>query len=448
MRTFLVLFLASLLVACGGGGGGGGSTVTTGPGPTGGGGGGGGGGPTVSGPPVPTAGMRVEESDPAVTLTGTWTKSDSSKGWSGGSAMQSNTVGATASITFIGTSIRLIGGRGRTMGIASASVDGGPARDVNLFGRPADEIHTHLATISDLSPGQHTLTLTVTGRKDSQADGTMIVLDAFDVQPDTTISHWQDTDPTLKYSTGWTKSSEAFPWSGSGVSNFPELPVTAQETELAGKTVTVPFRGTAISWIGYRGPDAGIATAQVDGGAPATVDLYAPTATFQPVVFTASGLADAQHTLTITATGTKNAASMANRVVVDAFDVVTPGRRYEQNDPSITYVGLWTFDNTARVWTDGVTATSNQTGATATFHFTGTSVSWIGCEKASASGVANIYLDDAFQKQVRLGQDYPIEGYQMTIFRADGLANAPHTLKIEVANQDFSYVVVDAFDVH
>jgi hypothetical protein len=152
--------------------------------------------------------------------------------------------------------------------------------------------------------------------------------------------------------------------------------------------------------------------------------------------------------LTITATGTKNAASMANRVVVDAFDVVTPGRRYEQNDPSITYVGLWTFDNTARVWTDGVTATSNQTGATATFHFTGTSVSWIGCEKASASGVANIYLDDAFQKQVRLGQDYPIEGYQMTIFRADGLANAPHTLKIEVANQDFSYVVVDAFDVH
>ena len=35
----------------------------------------------------------------------------------------------------------------------------------------------------------------------------------------------------------------------------------------------------------------------------------------------------------------------------------------------------------------------------------------------------------------------------MTIFRADGLANAPHTQTIQVTNTDGSYVVVDAFDV-
>jgi hypothetical protein len=35
----------------------------------------------------------------------------------------------------------------------------------------------------------------------------------------------------------------------------------------------------------------------------------------------------------------------------------------------------------------------------------------------------------------------------MTVFRADGLANGPHTLKIQVVNTDGSYVVVDAFDV-
>lgn len=39
------------------------------------------------------------------------------------------------------------------------------------------------------------------------------------------------------------------------------------------------------------------------------------------------------------------------------------------------------------------------------------------------------------------------EGYQMTVFRVDGLANAAHTLKVEVINTDGSYVVVDAFDV-
>src|SRR5207302_6151261 len=108
------------------------------------------------------------------------------------------------------------------------------------------------------------------------------------VQPATTVSHWQDTNPDLKFSGGWIKSDNAYNWSGSGVSNLPEMPVTAQETQTAGATVTLPFRGTAISWIGYRGPDAGIANVQVDGGAVTEVDMYSPTAKFQPVVFTAN----------------------------------------------------------------------------------------------------------------------------------------------------------------
>jgi len=276
----------------------------------------------------------------------------------------------------------------------------------------------------------------------------VVVVDAFDIQPDFTVSHWQDTNPDLKYSAGWTKSSNNFNWSGSGVSNLPELPVTAHETATAGENMTVSFRGTAVSWIGYRGPDAGIAQVTVDGGAPTQVDMYSPTATFQPIVWTLTGLADATHTLKIQATGTKNAAATGARVVVDALDIMTPGRRYEEYEKSIAYVGMWTPDNDARVWSEGNTATSNVPGATATFTFTGTSVSWIGCEKNSAAGTANIYLDGALVKeQVRLGQDYPTEGYQMTIFRQDGLANTQHTLMIKVTNTDQSYVVVDAFDV-
>jgi hypothetical protein len=75
-------------------------------------------------------------------------------------------------------------------------------------------------------------------------------------------------------------------------------------------------------------------------------------------------------------------------------------------------------------------------------------VSWIGCEKGSAGGTANILLDGGFVKEVRLAQTYPIEGYQMTIFRADGLSNGAHALMIQVTNIDGSYVVVDAFDVY
>lgn len=404
------------------------------------------GGPATA--PLPADDKRVEDSSGAVTFNGSWTRSHSSWGWSGGSAMQTSTAGATASITFTGTSIRWIGSRGRGMGIATVSVDGGPPREVNLFARPTDEIHTPVITISDLSPGQHTLTITVTGGRDSQAQGSVVVVDAFDIQPGTTISHWQDSNPGFQWSGGWTKSSVAYPFSGTGVSNVPELPVSAQETQTAGAAVTVPFRGTAIHWIGYRGPDAGIALVRIDSGAASEVDLYSPIATFQPIVFTATGLADGNHALTITATGRKNPASSAARVVVDAFDVITPGRRYEEYEPSIAYAGTaWTYHNDARVWSEGATATSNEPGATATFRFTGTSVSWIGCQKGSAGGVADVFIDDVFQSRVLLNQSYPIEGYQMTVFRKDGLPYGPHTLKIQVVNTDRSYVVVDAFDV-
>lgn len=363
--------------------------------------------------------------------------------------MQTATAGATASVSFTGTSIRWIGSRGRTGGIATLSVDGGPAVEVNTFGRPTDEVHTPIFTVNDLSAGRHTLTITVTGRKDSQADpGSLIVVDAFDIQPGTTLSHWQETDPNVSFTPGWIKSNIALPWSGTGVSNPPELPVSAQETQDPGPKMTLPFRGTGIAWIGYRGPDAGIARVQVDGGAASEVDLHSASATYQPVVFNAAGLADASHTLTIESTGRRNPASVGARVVVDAFDVTTPGRRYEQDHPAIHYAGEWTPDKRSRVWTEGVAATSNKPGATATFSFTGTSVSWIGCTKGSAGGTAKVYLDDVFVKEVRLNQNYPVEGYQITAFRADGLANGAHTLKLEVINTNGSYIVVDAFDVH
>ena len=362
--------------------------------------------------------------------------------------MQSDSAGATASITFTGSAIRWIGSRGRFHGIAHVSVDGHALRDVDLFARPTDEVHTPAGSFYDLGPGQHTLTITVSGTHNPQGQGNIVVVDAFDIQPTFTVSHWQDTNPDFVYSANWTKSAQGPNWSGSGVSNLPELPVTAHETATAGETLTVSFRGTGVQWIGYRGPDAGIAQVSIDGGAAREVDLYAASALYQPIVFSTGAISDANHTIKITATGRKNASATAARVVIDALDVYTPGRRYEEWDRTkITYVGEWTFDNEARVWSEGVTATSNVPGATATFTFTGTSVSWIGCEKGSAGGTANVMIDGVKVGDVKLNQSYPTEGYQMTVFRQDGLSAGAHTLVVQVTNTDHSYVVVDAFDV-
>ena len=457
MKRYVALLLAALVIAalvisCGGGGDGGdaprspsaaGSDTGATPG---GAGDDSNGGNDSNGPTFPVAGARIEESHAAVTFDSRWTNADRRFGWSGGAAMQSNVAGATASFTFMGTSVRWLGSRGDSMGRALVRVDGGPAREVDLWARPNDVIRTPIVTISDLSEGPHTLTIEVLSGR--------VVVDAFDVQPQTTVSHWQDTDPNLRFSGGWTKASTTLPWSGSGVRNVPDLPVTAQETYTVDETATLPFRGTAISWVGYRGPDGGIALVQVDGGRPVEVDTYSPTVKFQAELFTATGLADANHTLKITATGRRNPASSAPRIVVDAFDVVTPGRRYEEYDQSIAMSRAapgatrhWN-NNPNRVWTEGRAATSNQTGATLTFRFTGTSVSWIGCRKSSAGGRANVYIDGVLETEVSLREDYPIEGYQMPVFRKDGLAPGSHTLMIEITSQtDGSYVVVDAFDV-
>src|SRR5437588_10692864 len=85
----VMVFLAAMLVSCGGGGGGGGdsSSGTTGsPGGSPGSPSASPGSPSGSAATRASAGMHVEESDPAVTLSGAWTTRDPQFGWSGGSA--------------------------------------------------------------------------------------------------------------------------------------------------------------------------------------------------------------------------------------------------------------------------------------------------------------------------------------------------------------------------
>ena len=74
-----------------------------------------------------------------------------------------------------------------------------------------------------------------------------------------------------------------------------------------------------VVWVSTKGPDRGIATVSVDGVAT-TVDLYAPTAQPAQVVFATRGLRGAtQHSVVVTSTGTRNAASTGVRVDMDSF---------------------------------------------------------------------------------------------------------------------------------
>ena len=138
--------------------------------------------------------------------------------------------------------------------------------------------------------------------------------------------------------------------------------------------------------------------------------------------------------------------------MVDAFDVTTLGRRFQEDDtlphsqvPATTYAGTWSR-NINRVWSEGATQRADAPGSIARFTFTGTGVSYIGCQKNSIGPVI-IRVDGVFKGQFNNALTSPREAYMHEIFAIDGLdPSQQHTLEVESVSST-SFIVVDAFDV-
>jgi len=97
--------------------------------------------------------------------------------------------------------------------------------------------------------------------------------------------------------------------------------VQFSSTANARATTSQAFRVTGnVAWISTKGPDRGRANVSIDGGAPTTVDLYAPTQQKAAIVFVANGLSTgATHTVVVTVLGASNTASSGSRVDHDAM---------------------------------------------------------------------------------------------------------------------------------
>src|SRR5207302_2922788 len=121
----------------------------------------------------------------------------------------------------------------------------------------------------------------------------------------------EETSPSITRAVGWTVGGTSRAWSGG----------TAAYSRTAGAQATFVFNGTSVGWIGARGPQTGIARVLLDGVSVAQVDTYKATEEIQANLFSRMDLPAGNHTLTIEATGLKNAASSDTYIVVDAFDV-------------------------------------------------------------------------------------------------------------------------------
>lgn len=100
-------------------------------------------------------------------------------------------------------------------------------------------------------------------------------------------------------------------------------------TATAGSAVTVRFSGRQITVFGVKEPWSNIATVSIDGGAPVDVDYYAAVQSASAVpVYSSPVLSEGTHTLVLTATSRRNAASGGGSAITfdraDVLSAVTP----------------------------------------------------------------------------------------------------------------------------
>ncbi len=397
---------------------------------------------TVSnGLPIAT---RFEEMDLSTTYTVGWIHRVTGKPFSGGTAAYSPKTDGRATFTFAGTSVKWIGFRGPQTGIALVFLDGHLQAQVDTYS-PTEEVKAVIYSATGLEARSHTLMIEVTGLKNPASADSIVVADAFDVEPSSPPpaigtplavgKRFEETDPSSTYTAGWTPGNTEATWSGG----------TAAVSATPSAQVNFTFVGTSVNWIGYRGPQAGIARVFVDGAFLADVDTYEPTR-LQAVDFTISQLSYGNHTLTVQATGLKNPASTDSLIFVDAFDIRS---RFEEAHPSIAYSGTWN-DSVSRAWSDRTAMYTWEANARATLTFTGTSVRWI-AYRGPIGGIARVYLDGAFVREI---DTYAVaDEVQAVLFSAAGLALGSHTLTVEVtgwqnpaATNDL--IAIDAFDIN
>jgi hypothetical protein len=121
--------------------------------------------------------IRTQESGRAVTYAGTW-KVLRSASASGSKYRQSSKVGATASFQFTGRQVAWVARLGPSSGKAEIRIDGQVVRVIDLYAAKAGWRRLVFAS-DELTPGQHSLHISVLGLKNPKSTGTAVSVDSF-----------------------------------------------------------------------------------------------------------------------------------------------------------------------------------------------------------------------------------------------------------------------------
>jgi GH25 family lysozyme M1 (1,4-beta-N-acetylmuramidase) len=189
----------------------------------------------------------------------------------------------------------------------------------------------------------------------------------------------------------------------------------------AGASETFAFRGDAVTLYTISGPQMGKARLGIDDTTVGTFNGYAASFT-SGVAHEFTGLVAGDHTITITALGTRSSAATGTRVGVDALRA--SGTLHRTPRPA---AGAWSPVAAASAGGGGYVV-NDVAGATATLRFTGTGATLI-TVRGPSMGRAEIWIDGAFVRTVDLYSSTFLFGVERTV---SGLSDGPHVMRIAV----------------
>lgn len=217
----------------------------------------------------------------------------------GSSYLVDRRAGASVTYAFTGNAVTWYTAVGPGMGFARVLLDGRAAGTFDQYGSAFD---TRVERrFGSLGAGMHTITVTALGTHRSASSGSRVVVDGF-ATPRTTAPN---PDPAGS----WGRVRDPRAEGGS-------LTVT----DVAGASVQLTFRGTAVTWTTATGPGMGKAAVYVDGALRKTVDLSAEVLTFG-VLRGVGGLQDRLHTLRVVVLGRPGIHGTGSAVAVDGWSV-------------------------------------------------------------------------------------------------------------------------------
>lgn len=253
---------------------------------------------------VVTGPVQVDDADPAITYSGSWTTVTSHPNRINGTGHYSDQVGAYIEYTFTGKGIMMIGTRHTNRGKADIYIDGVLDKTIDMYS--ATTQYKHITYIKQgLADGAHTIRVVIRSDKNPASAGHYIDLDQFVANP--TIV--DDFSPSITYTGTWsTTTYDPNRYEGTG-HNSPN----------AGASAEITFTGTSFAWIGGIGPNRGKTDIYVDGTLHSTVDAYASGYIFKRMLWGISGLTMGTHTIKLVVRSDKNPLSTNYHTDIDQF---------------------------------------------------------------------------------------------------------------------------------